>query len=229
MKNIVKVIIGVAVVGVIAGGCFMFFNHKGNKTTDSVDFGGQEITLTNKDVSVKLDLPKKEQLADSPVAVMGYIDLTEEEEAALQSQREKEMQQTEDGEVTEETTTDTIEDSVSGENYDVIKDKKIKEISLNLKNDVTVRYQLTDVQYTKDTLQSISGSDDKDAVKEVKIGDADFMYTSTTQEIKGEDPYHFYYIVSNKLNANSVFIVLSIQGSELKEKDLTTYMNAVKF
>ena len=219
MKNIVKIILGVAIVGVVVGGGFMFLNKK---EATSVNFGGQKVVLTNKDKSVTLDLPKVDQLASSPVAVMGSLDLTEEQEAEIQAQRES-------GESVDETQTDTIEDSVSGENYDAIKDQKIKEISLNLKNNVSARYEISDVVYTKDTLQSISGNDNKDAVKNVKIGDVDFMYTTVKQDIEGQKPYYFYYIVSNKLESNSIFIVLSIQGSEINEKSLTDYMSAVKF
>lgn len=226
MKNIVKIILGVAVIGVVVGGGFMLLNKK---EAPSVNFGGQKVVLTNKDKSVTLDLPKVDQLASSPVAVMGSLDLTEEQEAEIQAQREKQMEQAESGESVDETQTDTIEDSVSGENYDEIKDQKIKEISLNLKNNVSARYEISDVVYTKDTLQSISGNDNKDAVKNVKIGDVDFMYTTVKQDIEGQKPYYFYYIVSNKLESNSIFIVLSIQGSEINEKSLTDYMSAVKF
>lgn len=226
MKNIVKIILGVAIVGVVVGGGFMLLNKK---EATSVNFGGQKVVLTNKDKSVTLDLPKVDQLASSPVAVMGSLDLTEEQEAEIQAQREKQMEQAESGESVDETQTDTIEDSVSGENYDAIKNQKIKEISLNLKNNVSARYEISDVVYTKDTLQSISGNDNKDAVKNIKIGDVDFMYTTVKQDIEGQKPYYFYYIVSNKLESNSIFIVLSIQGSEINEKSLTDYMSAVKF
>jgi len=225
MKNIVKVILGVAVVGIIVGGCFMFFNKNGTSNIS----GRQKVILTNKDKSVTLDFPKANQLDDSEVAVMGMIDLTEEQEKELQSQREEEMEKIENGETVDESTSNTIEDNISGKNYDVIKDKKIKEISLNLKNGVSVRYQLADVVYDKDTLQSISNSDDKNAVKEVKIGKDNFMYTGTKQEIKNQDPYYYYYIISNKLKSNSIFIVITSQGKELDENALTDYMSAVKF
>ena len=149
MKNIVKIILGVAVVGAIAGGCFMFFNTNGNSNIS----GGQKVILTNKDKSVTLDLPKVDQLEDSQVSVMGML-------------------------------------------WD---NKKIKEISLNLKNCVSVRYQLADVVYNRDTLQSISNSEDKNAVKEVKIGKDNFMYIGTKQEVKNQDPYYYYYIISIEL------------------------------
>lgn len=225
MKNIVKVILGVAVVGIIVGGCFMFFNKNGTSNI----LGGQKVMLTNKDKSVTLDLPKANQLDDSEVAVMGMIDLKEEQEKELQSQREEEMKKIENGETVDESTSNTIEDNISGKNYDVIKDKKIKEISLNLKNGVSVRYQLADVVYNNDTLQSISNSDDKNAVKEVQIGKDNFMYTGTKQEVKNQDPYYYYYIISNKLKSNSIFIVITSQGKELDENALTDYMSAVKF
>lgn len=185
--------------------------------------------LTNKDKSVTLDLPKANQLDDSEVAVMGMIDLKEEQEKELQSQREEEMKKIENGETVDESTSNTIEDNISGKNYDVIKDKKIKEISLNLKNGVSVRYQLADVVYNNDTLQSISNRDDKNAVKEVQIGKDNFMYTGTKQEVKNQDPYYYYYIISNKLKSNSIFIVITSQGKELDENALTDYMSAVKF
>ena len=207
MKNIVKVILGVAVVGIIVGGGFMFFNKNGTSNI----LGGQKVMLTNKDKSVTLDLPKANQLDDSEVAVMGMIDLKEEQEKELQSQREEEMKKIENGETVDESTSNTIEDNISGKNYDVIKDKKIKEISLNLKNGVSVRYQLADVVYNNDTLQSISNSDDKNAVKEIQIGKDNFMYTGTKQEVKNQDPYYYYYIISNKLKSNSIFIVITSQ------------------
>lgn len=225
MKNIVKVILGVAVVGIIVGGGFMFFNKNGTSNI----LGGQKVMLTNKDKSVTLDLPKANQLDDSEVAVMGMIDLKEEQEKELQSQREEEMKKIENGETVDESTSNTIEDNISGKNYDVIKDKKIKEISLNLKNGVSVRYQLADVVYNNDTLQSISNRDDKNAVKEVQIGKDNFMYTGTKQEVKNQDPYYYYYIISNKLKSNSIFIVITSQGKELDENALTDYMSAVKF
>lgn len=225
MKNIVKVILGVAVVGIIVGGGFMFFNKNGTSNI----LGGQKVMLTNKDKSVTLDLPKANQLDDSEVAVMGMIDLKEEQEKELQSQREEEMKKIENGETVDESTSNTIEDNISGKNYDVIKDKKIKEISLNLKNGVSVRYQLADVVYNNDTLQSISNSDDKNAVKEIQIGKDNFMYTGTKQEVKNQDPYYYYYIISNKLKSNSIFIVIISQGKELDENALTDYMSAVKF
>lgn len=225
MKNIVKVILGVAVVGIIVGGGFMFFNKNGTSNI----LGGQKVMLTNKDKSVTLDLPKANQLDDSEVAVMGMIDLKEEQEKELQSQREEEMKKIENGETVDESTSNTIEDNISGKNYDVIKDKKIKEISLNLKNGVSVRYQLADVVYNNDTLQSISNSDDKNAVKEIQIGKDNFMYTGTKQEVKNQDPYYYYYIISNKLKSNSIFIVITSQGKELDENALTDYMSAVKF
>lgn len=225
MKNIVKVILGVTVVGIIVGGGFMFFNKNGTSNI----LGGQKVMLTNKDKSVTLDLPKANQLDDSEVAVMGMIDLKEEQEKELQSQREEEMKKIENGETVDESTSNTIEDNISGKNYDVIKDKKIKEISLNLKNGVSVRYQLADVVYNNDTLQSISNPDDKNAVKEVQIGKDNFMYTGTKQEVKNQDPYYYYYIISNKLKSNSIFIVITSQGKELDENALTDYMSAVKF
>lgn len=44
MKNIVKVILGVAVVGIIVGGCFMFFNKlKSNSIFIVITSQGKEL------------------------------------------------------------------------------------------------------------------------------------------------------------------------------------------
>ena len=42
MKNIVKVILGVAVVGIIVGGCFMFFNKL---KSNSIENGKRALQL----------------------------------------------------------------------------------------------------------------------------------------------------------------------------------------
>ena len=49
------------------------------------------------------------------------------------------------------------------------------------------------------------------------------MYT-----VQNQDEYHFYYIVCNKFENNSIFIVLTSK-TELSEDNLMDYMNAVKF
>lgn len=215
MSKLGKIIIGVVVVAAVAGGCFLFLQKDSTKVS-SVTFGGQEVQLTNGEQSVKLDLPMADQLSDSPVAVMGFLNLTDEQEQQMMEQREAMMQAQENGEEIPET--DMIEDTISGENYDILTDQSINEISVNLKNEVSARYEISDVVYSKDTLENIA-----EGVKEVDVNGNTFMYT-----VQNQDDYHFYYIVCNKFETNSIFIVLT-STSELSEDNLMDYMNAVQF
>lgn len=214
-KIIIGIIIGVVAVAAVAGGCFLFLQKDSTKVS-SVTFGGQEVQLTNGEQSVKLDLPMADQLSDSPVAVMGFLNLTDEQEQQMMEQREAMMQAQENGEEIPET--DIIEDTISGENYDILTDQSINEISVNLKNEVSARYEISDVVYSKDTLENIA-----EGVKEVNVNGNTFMYT-----VQNQDDYHFYYIVCNKFETNSIFIVLT-STSELSENNLMDYMNAVQF
>ena len=153
MNKIAKVLIGVVAIAAVTGGCFMFL-HKDSTKVSSVTFGGQDINLVNGDLSVKLDLPKADQLSDSPVAVMGFLNLTEEQEATMMQQREDMMKAQENGE--EYSEEGMIEDTITGENYDILTDQSINEISVNLKNEVSARYEISDVVYSKDTLENIA-------------------------------------------------------------------------
>ena len=111
-----------------------------------------------------------------------------------------------------------IDDTVSGENYDAIKNQSINQISINLKNDISARYEISNVVYERDTLESIA-----EGVKDAKFGDHDFMYTVQTQ-----DDYRFYYMVCNELDGNSIFVVLTAK-TDLSEDTLVQYMSAIQF
>lgn len=214
MNKVGKIIIGVVVVAAIVGGGYFFLN-KGDKT---VSLSGQKITLVKGDKSIKLDLPKEDQLNESSAAVMGFLNLTEEQQNKKMEQEQKKMDAIEKGEEVKENPEDEINETITGENYDVIKDQSINEISINLKNGITVRYQLLDTTYTKDILESIA-----EGTKDAKFGNVDFMYT-----VQHQNDYYFYYMVCNKLEENSIFVVLT-STKELQEKDLIQYMNAIKF
>ena len=97
MNKFGKIIVGVIVVAAVVGGGYFALNKKG-VTLTKTKFGGQEVVLTNADKTVKLDLPKADQLENSEAAVMGFVNLTEEQEAQKQAQEEKRMQAMENGE-----------------------------------------------------------------------------------------------------------------------------------
>lgn len=215
MNKIGKMIIGVVAVAAVVGGCLLFFNKGVGTKSNDITFGGQSVVLQNGDKTLNLDLPKADQLADSPVAVMGFLNLTEEQETQRREQEERMMQASENG---EEFNEEMIDDTVSGENYDAIKDQSINQISINLKNDISARYEISNVVYERDTLESIA-----EGVKDAKFGDHDFMYTVQTQ-----DDYHFYYMVCNELDGNSIFVVLTAK-TDLSEDTLVQYMSAIQF
>lgn len=218
MNKVGKIIIGLVAVATVVGGAFFFLNKDGEiaKTVKDVKFGGQEVVLQNGDKRIKLDLPTADQLEDSPVAVMGFVNLTEEQQAQKQEQEERRMTAMENNEEFNEE--DVIDDTITGENYDVIKDQSINQISVNLKNGVDARYEISDVVYSKDTLESISAG-----AKDAKFGDNDFSYT-----IQKTNDYYFYYMVCNKLETNSIYVVLT-STKKIPEDKLPEYMNAIHF
>ena len=213
MNKIWKIIIGVVAIVLLVGGCFMFL-HKDIDKSKSVSSGGQEVTLVNGEKSVKLNLPKANQLKDSSSAVIGYLDLTKEEEAKRMEQQEAAMQVEEN----EEEIPEIMNDIVQGKDYSILDGKGVYEISITLKNGVIAKYELSDVVYTKEVLENIS-----EDVKDAKFGDNEFMYTSQSQS-----DYNFYYMVCNKIENQSMFVVI-VSPDRLSEDNLVNYMNAIQF
>lgn len=217
MNKFGKIIVGVIVVAAVVGGGYFALNKKGVTLTNT-KFGGQEVVLTNADKTVKLDLPKVDQLEDSEAAVMGFVNLTEEQEAQKQDQEEKRMQAMENGEEYTEDPESEISDTIVGKNYDILKDQSINQVSINLNNGVNAKYEISNAVYTKDVLESISKG-----VKESEFNGNTFMYTVLSQS-----EYNYYYMVCNKLESNSIFVILT-SSNKLSEKDLVDYMSAIKF